>query len=186
MSRIGLLSRSRRTSPKSIVFWLVPERHTVPGYIRYPLRAQAKEPAVLRLRQAGHGVRSAASIWGERWDSNPRRPESQSGALPTELRPPSSNHSPARAQVARPAGNTPLPSMAGASGRLIAVQKSLPAIFVEPAIPNRSVFAASRPAVFAQVARPAGLEPATLGLEGRCSIQLSYGRKPRRTVTCEW
>jgi hypothetical protein len=26
--------------------------------------------------------------WGGRWDSNPRRPESQSGALPTELRPP--------------------------------------------------------------------------------------------------
>ena len=26
------------------------------------------------------------------------------------------------------------------------------------------------------VARPAGLEPATLALEGRCSIQLSYGR----------
>ena len=26
--------------------------------------------------------------WGERWDLNPRQPESQSGALPTELRPP--------------------------------------------------------------------------------------------------
>jgi hypothetical protein len=27
-----------------------------------------------------------------------------------------------------------------------------------------------------KVARPAGLEPAAPGLEGRCSIQLSYGR----------
>ena len=27
-------------------------------------------------------------LWGERWDLNPRQPESQSGALPTELRPP--------------------------------------------------------------------------------------------------
>ena len=26
--------------------------------------------------------------WGDRWDSNPRQPESQSGALPTELRSP--------------------------------------------------------------------------------------------------
>ena len=35
---------------------------------------------------------------------------------------------------------------------------------------RRSLNAAGR------LVRPAGLEPATLGLEGRCSIQMSYGR----------
>ena len=28
------------------------------------------------------------------------------------------------------------------------------------------------------LARPEGIEPPTTSLEGRCSIQLSYGRKP--------
>jgi hypothetical protein len=31
--------------------------------------------------------------------------------------------------------------------------------------------------------RPAGLEPATLGLEGQCSIHLSYGRVPFKCST---
>ena len=34
-----------------------------------------------------------------------------------------------------------------------------------------------------QVVRPAGLEPATIRLEGGCSIQLSYGRVLRKLKT---
>ena len=36
----------------------------------------------------------------------------------------------------------------------------------------------ARPAT-KRLARPEGLEPSTPGLEGRCSIQLSYGRPDR-------
>ncbi len=32
--------------------------------------------------------KSALKKWGGRWGLNPRQPESQSGTLPTELRPP--------------------------------------------------------------------------------------------------
>ncbi len=34
------------------------------------------------------------------------------------------------------------------------------------------------------MARPPGFEPGTHGLEGRCSIQLSYGRNTLTTLRC--
>ena len=49
--------------------------------------------------------KSKSQIWGGRWDSNPRRPEPQSGALPSELRPPSNLSN--RPGLARPAGLEP-------------------------------------------------------------------------------
>ncbi len=83
--------------------------------------------------------------WGGRWDSNPRRPGSQPGALPTELRPP--------------------------FVRLYFNSANDVSLKVNPhqSFPN---YQNSQ----ADLARPAGLEPAATGLEIRCSIQLSYGR----------
>ena len=81
--------------------------------------------------------------WGERRDLNPRQPEPQSGALPTELRSPYSD-----SQIV----NYPT---------------------IQDVKASESSY--SRDHV-AKLVRPTGLEPVTYGLEGRCSIRLSYGR----------
>ena len=51
--------------------------------------------------------------------------------------------------------------------------------FKPPLILAAQSFDCSRPCIgwmYFEMARPGGLEPPTLCLEGRCSIQLSYGR----------
>jgi|HubBroStandDraft_2_1064218.scaffolds.fasta_scaffold387633_1 hypothetical protein len=51
-----------------------------------------RAPPPASTSAAGHGVIRdpwGKGGWGERWDSNPRHPRPQPGALPTELRPPS-------------------------------------------------------------------------------------------------
>ncbi len=54
-----------------------------------------KQPGLMKnldhlrlLRPEYQAIPSEGLMWGERWDSNPRQPGSQPGALPTELRPP--------------------------------------------------------------------------------------------------
>ena len=46
--------------------------------------------------------------WGGRWGSNPRPPESQSGALPTELRPPLIFGAPGRTRTCYPRLRRPM------------------------------------------------------------------------------
>src|SRR6188768_3536973 len=53
--------------------------------------------------------------------------------------------------------------------------------------PNNTTNAIPTPCATLVMARPAGLEPATLGLEGRCSIRLSYGRMRCSSIaSSEW
>ena len=60
----------------------------------------------------------ASSLWGGIWGSNPRHPEPQSGALPTELIPPNRPGKPGAYTVSHPAGQSPIPGAEGACERM--------------------------------------------------------------------
>lgn len=49
------------------------------GFILFFYTIKTKKPAKML---------AGKNSWGDRWGSNPRQPESQSGTLPTELRSP--------------------------------------------------------------------------------------------------
>ena len=95
----------RRRSRQANTFWRLPPE-PVQGNRKNLVGRQGFEPRTDRLRadcsaaeltprflltanilSAGHTLYVTVK-WGGRWDSNPRRLESQSRALPTELRPP--------------------------------------------------------------------------------------------------
>src|SRR5690606_34787213 len=71
-------SRMRRSWLKPIV------RACRRGQFLVKLKTQQKTP----LKAAAQLLDLTREFWGDRWDSNPRQPESQSGTLPTELRSP--------------------------------------------------------------------------------------------------
>ena len=121
--------------------------------------------------------------WGGRWDSNPRRPESQSGALPTELRPPSSRQETLNStrQVAiSPSGR----SSDGAPGRTRTCNRRLR----RPVLYPVELRALDRPRLDSRISpyRPGpghrlrsvvgaeGFEPPTLCSQSRCATRLRH------------
>ena len=102
--------------------------------------------------------------WGGRWDSNPRRPGSQPGALPTELRPPSVPH-----------------LAAGVPGRTRTCDPRLRRPMLYPTELrarswNGSVFVHTLAlnAGSHRLVGAAGFEPATLCSQSRCATKLRY------------
>src|SRR5690606_33505814 len=58
---------------------------TAPGYQQI---VESEEDHTESKRKTARAKAGFQEFWGDRWGSNPRQPESQSGTLPTELRSP--------------------------------------------------------------------------------------------------
>ena len=100
-------------------------------------------------------------VWGGIWGSNPRHPEPQSGALPTELIPPSMDLYAARILYKIKAQRSGFDFERTSSGA--------------SELSSRRGSETMR-SLRGRVARQEGFEPPTYCLEGSCSILLSYWR----------
>ena len=99
---------------------------------------------------------TSARKWGGRWDLNPRQPESQSGALPTELRPPKL---------------TLLPGSRGAPGRIRTCDHPLRRRVLYPA-ELRALYESVT--ILEKVVGETGFEPATPWTQTKCATKLRY------------
>jgi hypothetical protein len=143
-------------------------------------------------------------IWGGRWGSNPRPPESQSGALPTELRPPLHFTYSTRTRTCNPRLRRPVlypvelralhknwsgwrdsnsrptaPKAVALPGCATPRQGLQPGNVTDLDRIRQRLISKKNPAtheVFLLLARPERFELPTFWFVARHSIQLSYGR----------
>ena len=118
--------------------------------------------------------------WGGRWDSNPRRPDPQSGALPTELRPP-------RLMCAVPAPALPAAqshSADGAPGRTRTCNHRLrrPMLYPVELQAHRGANNDSG-GLFGAVVGVNGFEPLTFCSQSRRATRLRHTPPPCRAST---
>ena len=151
------------------------------GVASCALPAARATVATARPRHRGPAYHSREKRWGGRWGSNPRRPESQSGALPAELRPPlKPNTAPALASPRPPCAlhaRRRMPRPDGAPGRTRTCNHRLRRPVLYPVELRAQTGIETSRMVGAE-----GFEPPTLCSQSRCATRLRYAppshRKP--------